>query len=117
MRRTVFAIFAKTALSACERVTTSFLARGGHMTRTDASRHSELTSAIGVVDVAARTSVNDALSALGISVTIEAEDVTSLLSTVVARPPMVAVVGSQLPGGGGMHAVHRLSKEAPSCLV
>src|SRR3954452_353891 len=87
------------------------------MTRTDASRHSDLTSAIGVVDVAARTSVKDALSALGISVTIEAEDVTSLLSTVVTRPPMVAVVGSQLPGGGGMHAVHRLSKEAPGCLV
>ena len=75
-----------------------------------------LTSAIGVVDAGARQSVRDALAAFGITVTIEAEDVTSLLSAVAARPPMVVVVGSQLVGGG-MQAVHRLAKEAPTCLV
>src|SRR5882757_3427179 len=86
------------------------------MTRVDASRDSALTSAIGVVDATARTAVNQALTALGIEVTIEAEDVTSLLASVVAQPPLVVIVGSHL-FGGGMHAVHRLSKEAPSCLV
>jgi len=86
------------------------------MTRADASRGSALTSAIGVVDAAARKSVNEALTALGITVTIEAEDVTSLLSSVAAQPPMVALVGTHLVGGG-MHAVHRMAKVAPDCLV
>jgi len=80
------------------------------------SHEATLTSAIGVVDAVARQSVNDALTTLGIAVTVEAEDVTSLLSSVLARPPMVAVVGSQI-AGGTMHAVHRLTKEVPSCLV
>jgi DNA-binding NarL/FixJ family response regulator len=86
------------------------------MTRADASRDIARTSAIGVVDASARAAVRQSLTALGIAVTIEAEDVASLLASVVAEPPLVAVVGSQL-FGGGMHAVHRLSKEAPTCLV
>src|SRR4051794_22662059 len=80
------------------------------------SHEATLTSAIGVVDPVARRSVNDALTGLGFAVTVEAEDVTSLLSSVLARPPMVAVVGSQI-AGGAMHAVHRLTKEVPGCLV
>src|SRR3954447_14837268 len=80
------------------------------------SHEATLTSAIGVVDAVARQSVNDALTTLGIAVTVEAEDVTSLLSSVLARPPMVAVVGSQI-ASGAMHAAHRLTKEFPGCLV
>src|SRR5689334_2220041 len=87
------------------------------MTQAVASRGSALTSAIGVVDAAARKSVRDALNALGITVTIEAEDVTSFVASVAGQPPLVAVVGSHLGGGGGLHAVHRISKEVPSCLV
>ena len=86
------------------------------MTRADASRECVLTSAVGVANADARQAVNDALTALGITVTIEAEDVTSLVESIVAQPPMVALVGTQL-FGGGMHAVHQLAKVAPGCLV
>jgi len=86
------------------------------MTRADASRGSALTSAVGVVDANARRSVNDALAALGITVTIEADGVDELVTAVAAAPPLVVVVGSAITGGG-MRAVHQLSKEAPTCLV
>jgi DNA-binding NarL/FixJ family response regulator len=86
------------------------------MAAREASYDGALTSAISVVDPTARASVRSALTALGITVTIEAEDVTTLLAAVVAQPPMVALVGSHITGGG-MQAVHRLSKEAPSCLT
>src|SRR3954447_11417568 len=86
------------------------------MTQAHASRGSALTSAVGVVDANARRSVNDALAALGITVTIEADDVDSLMSAVAAQPPLVVVVGSAI-AGGGMRAVHQLSKEAPTSLV
>jgi DNA-binding NarL/FixJ family response regulator len=84
--------------------------------RHGASYDDGLTSAIGIVDPAARAAVREALAALDIAVTIEAEHVDSLVPAIVANRPMVALVGSQI-GGGGMQAVHRLIREAPSCPV
>jgi DNA-binding NarL/FixJ family response regulator len=75
-----------------------------------------LTSAVSVVDPTARRAVREALTALGITVTIQAEDVDTLLAAVAAQPPMVVLVGSQITGGG-LHAVHRISREVPSCLT
>lgn len=86
------------------------------MTQASGSDKHVLTAAVGVVDTDARKAVKDALSALGITVTIEAEDVTSLVASVGAQPPMVALVGTHLVGGG-MHAVHQLAKVAPDCVV
>src|SRR5436305_14253314 len=76
----------------------------------------EWTCALGIVDPTARAAVRDALTALGVTVTIEATDVATLLPAVVAERPMIALVGSQI-GGSGMQALHRLSREASSCLV
>jgi DNA-binding NarL/FixJ family response regulator len=82
----------------------------------DGARDCALTLAIGVVDADAREAVTAAMTALGITVTIEADDVASLMTAVAAQPPLVVVVGSAI-AGGGMRAVHQLSKEAPTSLV
>ena len=87
------------------------------MTQASPSYDGELTSAIGIFDPAARNAVREALAALDITVTIEAEDVATLVAATVANPPLLALVGSQIGGGGGMHAVHRLAREVPKCQV
>jgi DNA-binding NarL/FixJ family response regulator len=74
------------------------------------------TCALGIVDATARAAVREAVTALGITVTVESEEVDTLLPAVVERQPMIALVGSQI-GGGGMQALHRLSREAPNSLV
>jgi DNA-binding NarL/FixJ family response regulator len=86
------------------------------MTPPAASYGSALTCAVGVVDPAARSAVRSALTTLGLSVTIEADDVSSLLAAAISAPPMVALVGSRLTGGG-MHALHQLRRDVPDCRV
>ena len=86
------------------------------MTQASPSHDVVLTAAIGIVDPAARHAVREALAALDIIVTAEAHDVETLVPAVVANVPLVALVGTQI-GGGGMQALHRLSREAPACQV
>src|SRR3954447_13512483 len=114
--RTVFVIFPNTRLRACQVVSRSSPGTGGNMRSQDGARDCALTLAIGVVDADAREAVNAAMRALGITVTIEADDVASLVTAVAAQPPLVVVVGSAI-AGGGMRAVHQLSKEAPTAPV
>src|SRR5436190_3869868 len=89
---------------------------GVKVTRPVSSYEATPTSAIGIADPLARIAARRALTELGIAVTIEANDADSLVAAASAAPPMVGLVGAGLRGGG-VHAVHRLRRDVPGCLV
>jgi DNA-binding NarL/FixJ family response regulator len=86
------------------------------MTRAVSSYDTVPTSAIGIADPAARLAALHALTEVGISVRIEAENAASLLAAAIAEPPTVVLVGAQLPGGG-VQLVQQLSRSLPDCLI